>query len=57
MPAELTASVLSFLANHPKTAERISRLQVQRFVSEMPPEQLVAEAAATFLATGETCAR
>ncbi len=44
-------TVLSFLANHPKTAERISRLLVQRFVSEMPPEQLVAEAAATFLAT------
>jgi hypothetical protein len=45
-------AVLSFLANHPKTAERISRLLVQRFVSETPPEQLVAEAAGTFLATG-----
>ena len=34
-------AVLSFLANHPKTAERISRLLVQRFVSETPPPNAV----------------
>ncbi len=43
--------VLGFLARHPRTAERISRLLVQRFVSEDAPEWLVTEAASTFAAT------
>ena len=45
-------SLIAFLANHPRTAERLSRLLVQRFVSEDPPEALVQAAAATYLATG-----
>ncbi len=45
-------ALLSFLANHPRTAERVSTLLIRRFVSEDPPPQLVAEARDTFLATG-----
>ena len=43
--------LLSYLARHPKTAERISRLLIERFVSEDAPEPLVTEAAGTFTAT------
>jgi uncharacterized protein (DUF1800 family) len=45
-------ALLSFLANHPRTAERVSASLIRRFVSENPPPQLVAEARDTFLATG-----
>jgi uncharacterized protein (DUF1800 family) len=45
-------ALLSFLANHPRTAERVSASLIRRFVSETPPPQLVAEARDTFLATG-----
>lgn len=44
--------LIAFLAGHPKTAERLCRLLVQRFVSEDAPEALVQDAAAVYLATG-----
>jgi uncharacterized protein (DUF1800 family) len=45
-------TLLSFLANHPTTARRVSRLLVQRFVSENAPADLVDAAAHTFMSTG-----
>lgn len=45
-------AVLHFLANHPMTAERVSRLLVQRFVDENPPSALVTAAAQKFRDTG-----
>ena len=45
---ELTA-YLDFLARHPKTAERIARKLVVRFVSDNPPAALVDRLAAIYL--------
>jgi uncharacterized protein (DUF1800 family) len=45
-------AVIDLLATHPKTAARIARKLVVRFVSETPPPRLVAAATAGFLATG-----
>lgn len=45
-------AVLDLLAAHPATARRIARMLAIRFVSDTPPEALVARAAARFLATG-----
>jgi uncharacterized protein (DUF1800 family) len=45
-------AVLHFLAQHPMTAERVSRLLVQRFVDENPPPALVMTAAQKYLETG-----
>ncbi len=45
-------AVLHFLAQHPMTAERVSRLLVQRFVNENPPPGLVMVAAQKYLETG-----
>lgn len=44
-------AVLDLLAAHPATARRVARMLVVRFVSDTPPEALVARAAARFLAT------
>jgi uncharacterized protein (DUF1800 family) len=44
--------VLALLANHPSTARFISRKLARRFVSDEPPEALVARASDTFLRTG-----
>ena len=44
-------ALISFLASHPTTAERIGRLLCERFVSEDAPPTLVQAAADTFLAT------
>jgi uncharacterized protein (DUF1800 family) len=44
-------AVLHFLALHPMTADRISRLLVQRFVDESPPPALVMRAAQKYLET------
>ena len=43
--------VIAFLAAHPATAERISRLLIERFVSEEAPAGLVAEVRDVYLAT------
>jgi uncharacterized protein (DUF1800 family) len=45
-------TVLRLLARHPATAKRLSRLLVQRFVNEVPPQALVDSAARTWLRTG-----
>ncbi len=44
-------AVLHFLAQHPMTAERVSRLLVERFVDESPPPLLVMAAAQKYLET------
>ncbi|MDJ0848607.1 MAG: DUF1800 domain-containing protein [Myxococcota bacterium] len=44
--------LIAFLADHPTTAARLSRLLVQRFVSEDPPPALVQDAASVYLSTG-----
>ena len=44
-------AVLRMLARHPSTARFVSTKLVRRFVTDDPPERLVAEAAATFLQT------
>jgi uncharacterized protein (DUF1800 family) len=43
--------VLDIVAAHPATARHIARTLAQRFVSDTPPEALVARAAARFTAT------
>jgi len=45
-------SLLRRLANHPATAHHIARKLAQRFISDDPPQALVGQAAARFLATG-----
>jgi len=44
-------AVLDLVAAHPATARRVARMLAIRFVSDTPPEPLVARAAARFLAT------
>ena len=44
-------AVLHFLANHPMTAERVSRLLVERFVDENAPPALVMAATQRYLET------
>lgn len=43
-------SLLFFLSHHPSTARHISRKLIRRFVTDTPPESLVASAAAVYLA-------
>jgi uncharacterized protein (DUF1800 family) len=43
--------LLCLLARHPRTAERLSRKLVQRFVAEEPPDALVKRVAAAWLRT------
>lgn len=43
--------VLDIVARHPATARHISTKLARRFVSDDPPEQLIDEAAATFMRT------
>ena len=45
-------AVLDLVAAHPATARRVARMLATRFVSDTPPEPLVARAAERFLATG-----
>ena len=45
-------AIIDLLATHPRTAARIARKLVVRFVSETPPQRLVQAATDTFLATG-----
>ncbi|MBZ5734457.1 DUF1800 domain-containing protein [Nocardioides sp. TRM66260-LWL] len=47
---DLTRRLLSYLAHHPATAERIARKLAQHFVSDTPSEALVARLAAVYLA-------
>jgi uncharacterized protein (DUF1800 family) len=42
--------LLQFLARHPSTARHIARKLIRRFVTDAPPESLVASAAAVYLA-------
>lgn len=44
-------AVLDLVAAHPATARRVARMLATRFVSDTPPDALVARAAARFLAT------
>jgi uncharacterized protein (DUF1800 family) len=44
--------LLDYLADHPSTARFVSRKLLQRFVTDDPPEALVARIAATFASTG-----
>jgi uncharacterized protein (DUF1800 family) len=46
----VTEAYLTYLAHHPKTAERIARKLAVRFVSDTPSEALVAHLAQVFLA-------
>ena len=46
------ATLIDFLAAHPRTAQAVSRKLVTRFVADDPPQALVSAAANTFLATG-----
>jgi hypothetical protein len=43
-------SLLDHLAHHPATARHLSAKLIRRFVADDPPEELVASAAATYLA-------
>ena len=43
---------IRFLANHPSTAQRISRRLAEYFVADLPPQVLIDQMAKTFLATG-----
>ena len=43
---------IRYLANHPATAQRVSRRLAEYFVADMPPQDLIDQMAKTFLATG-----
>lgn len=43
---------IRFLANHPATAQRVSRRLAEYFVADLPPKALVDLMASTFLTTG-----
>jgi uncharacterized protein (DUF1800 family) len=44
--------VIRFLANHPATAQRVSRRLAEYFVADSPPQDLIDLMAKTFLASG-----
>ena len=45
-------ALITFLANHPQTARHIAYKIIRRFVSDTPPESLVASTAQVYLANG-----
>jgi hypothetical protein len=49
---DLSTAYLNYLAHHPSTARTIARKLAIRFVSDNPPESLVAELAGVFLRSG-----